>query len=1201
MKGFEFYMSRSAETKTYGSIRKVKHYGACGVILGLAALGTALSSGTVSADEVTNNATNAKQVQSASTPNSEVSQSKSNTTKGSVEVTVNHEKLDKAVYDAKSLGLDVVVGEPTDAGVVKDSKELESKQQEIEKSYEDKAKQLTDDAKSYKKEVDTRNQEITTIKTENAEAKKVYEDNLAKYRTDLATAVSKNKQIEKENKEKHAKHLSDVAKIIADNEQIKKDNALAKSNYAKALESQKTKNDQIDKENAAARKKYESELGKWTERKVYSEAEFTEYNKKMAQYHSDLATATAKNAEIDRKNKANKDAYDKAVIARNKENEAIRKENATAKANYEKALAALNARNAQIDKENAKLKSDFDNAVIRYEKAKENYESDLVKFNKKVEEIKKQPVLAQGNGVTLYGTFDESKRGSMDYFGKITAVFEKDPTLETVDGALSATPKTKLELVKGLTLDPRASEHGNVAKYGGGIITGIKEGSKFRLTNIGRTTSGKTISAELTSRTTPSKVYNIPNNKDVYTRLWVWWYKDRDSSPVGFNPYNYANNEWDIRYYDENTGKPLNLGTTTVYADLDYIQAVRHTYGDTSELGAFVNPPGSKVARSTYNGKPVWMGIHSDGVHDTDDDSGLNRWKAGDPWYVDVNDYFDTPRGTVLTAGKGTVHHLTYLHDGLNGSRGYTEAESLRYRVTQDAKDKAAGRPIKSDFDLYSGGYAFQLWGGKSVIAKLVPPEDPEPPMPLTYIQKEKDTLEKPTPKPEKPSVEPPVEEGHVPNPVEPPKPSEFTERKPLEPEYEVKDKTLITPPTDKPLKGLPNEKPDVPKVPLPVEPPKPEEKPVPNPIPRRTVTINYTTLRMSPVVEKFVKNNRNENVHNSSVPKLSEVIWELETKPLPRNREVTEVYEIHDDLPQGYRLNLAKTQVQNSDYTISYDESTHRLTGILKAAGIAKANANLVTEYKVPVLKVYGEVTNDNAVYKNNFHLNLNNKFEAYSNIVGVTTPGGTKPVKVNYNKDGVKIDGKQVLAGSVNYYHVTMDYSKYKGIKSGSDAIQKGFGVVEDYPEETLDIERGEIRAFDSNGAEVKGITEYHFNSIEEVKDPKIKAVLEISGIKPKGAFQVFMADNPQEFFDKYVSKGISVTIVDPMRVKQALDRKGVSYQNTAYQVDFGNGYQADIVENRVPKTNPHKKNLNAKGVNINGKQVLAESTNYYTLTAD
>ena len=50
-------MSKGQEYKAYGSIRKMKVGGACGVILALAMLGMVVSTGSVSADEVVSDKT----------------------------------------------------------------------------------------------------------------------------------------------------------------------------------------------------------------------------------------------------------------------------------------------------------------------------------------------------------------------------------------------------------------------------------------------------------------------------------------------------------------------------------------------------------------------------------------------------------------------------------------------------------------------------------------------------------------------------------------------------------------------------------------------------------------------------------------------------------------------------------------------------------------------------------------------------------------------------------------------------------------------------------------------------------------------------------------------------------------------------------------------------------------------------------------
>ena len=907
-------MKFNNETRAFGSIRKTRRWGTCGVILGLAALG--LITSPVRADERVNPnpATNAKSLQGSPTVDSTKDQGSSEKSIGSVEVTVNREKVESAVSAAKKAGL-IVKETEVEGGLVTNSDELAKKTAEIESSYD---KQAT-------------------------------------------TIVDESEKVETRKKEKQ-------------------------------------------------------------------------------------------------------DSYDKA---------------------------------------------------------KDQYDKDLAEYNRKLAELRDQRVQGSTNGIKLYGEFDQSKRGSLDYYSKLTAVFDSSiPNLETVEGALGANKNTTLTLDKDLQHDRLENKDfyghsDSKGTYGGSVITGIKQGSTFTLHNVGKTKTGKTISARFVARNNPIPEHKIAGNPSTYTRLNVWWNKaktDTDISSVNFNPYNYTNVEWDIHYYDEKTGKPIDLGLVSIYSDLDFGQAVRHTYGDNS-TGIVVNPSGSSVKETTVNGKTYWVGVKADGVYKQDDPSGLNRYKAGDPYYTDVDDYNSIPEGSIVSVGHGSVQRLTYLQHGDKPFSTYTESQSSAYREYWNNWNKDHGKAADSDDEIFSSGFAFQLWGGRSIINQL---EEPKPPL----------------------------------------KPSEST-----------------TP---------------------------------------REVEVTYTRLRTTPTVEKLVKNSAGTNVNNSSVPKLSEVVWELETKPLAANRKETTIYELTDNLPQGYLLDLAKTVAQNQDFTVTYDKDKHQLKGSLKAEGLVKVNTDLSKAYKTPVLKVYGTVTNDGATYKNNFHLNLNNEFESYSNIVKVTTPGKPndpdnpnnnliKPLKHNHNKDGVIIDGKTVLAGSTNYYHITLDYDQYKGIKADPSAILKGFGAIDDYPEEAVTINKSDIRYIDSEGKEVSGISVYQYDSIEAVDNDKVKAFLESSEIKPKGAFQVFLVDDPEAYFKQYIKAGKSVTIIDPMVTKEELRNTGKSFENTAYQVDFGNGYKTDTVVNNVPTVKPTKKNLNKAGVDIDGKQVLAGTVNYYTVTAD
>ena len=1080
-------MKFNNETRAYGSIRKTRRWGTCGVILGLAALG--LLTSPVGADERVNPnpATNAKSLQDSPTVDSTKDQGSAEKSTGSVEVTVNREKVDSAVSAAKEAGL-IVKETEVDGGLVANPDELAKKTAEIESNYDKQASTVIDESKKYREEVANRKEEIKTITTENKDKQDSYNKAKAQYDSDLADATTKNAQIDKENQEKNERLKAERERVAKENERIKQENALAKSNYENAVKEKAKKDAAIDKENTLAKKNYEEALKTWTDNQSQSDAALAKYKEQLAKYENDLA-----------------------------------------------------------------------------------------EYNRKLAELRGQRVQGGANGVTIYGEFDESKRGSLDYYSKLIAVFDSSiPNLETVEGALGANKNTTLTLDKDLEHDRLENKDfyghsDSKGTYGGSVFTGIKQGSTFTLHNVGKTKTGKTISARFVARNNPIPAHKIVGNPSTYTRLNVWWNKvktDTDISSVNFNPYNYTNVEWDIHYFDEKSGKAIDLGYINIYSDLDYAQAVRHTYGDNG-VGVVINPTDSLVKETTVNGQTHWMGVKTDGVYKHNDPTGLERYKIGDPDYIDVDDYRATPEGTIISAGHGSIQHLTYLLRGDKPLHTYTESQSASYRKYWNDERRANGQQDDNDDEIFSSGFAFQLWGGRSIINQL---EEPKPPL----------------------------------------KPSESTTPRPLEYKYKEKDKTPLTPPTEKPLLASPKDEPDKPHVPIPSEPPKPGLKTVPNEVAPREIEVTYTRLRTTPTVEKLVKNSAGTNVNNSSVPKLSEVVWELKTRPLAANRKKTTIYELTDNLPQGYQLDLAKTVAQNSDFTITYDKAKHQLKGLLKSEGLAKVNLDLTKVFTAPVLKVYGTVTNDGATYKNNFRLNLNNEFESYSNIVKVTTPGKPndpdnpnnnliKPLKHNHNKDGVIIDGKTVLAGSTNYYHITLDYDQYKGIKADPSAILKGFGAIDDYPEEAVTINKSDIRYIDSEGKEVSGISVYQYDSIEAVDNDKVKAFLDSSEIKPKGAFQVFLVDDPEAYFNQYIKAGKSVTIIDPMVTKKELRNSGKSFENTAYQVDFGNGYQTDTVVNNIPTVKPTKKNLNKEGVNIDGKQVLAGSVNYYKVTAD
>ena len=190
-------MLKNQEFKAYGSIRKMKSGGACGVILALAMLGMAFSS-TVTADEVNVN-----------TP---VAVEK----KAEFEVAISHESLDKAMTEAKEAGVNVEIDDVQDEGVAT-SETVVSKQKEIEAEYakhESEVKQKTDE---YKKAKTNNEAERRAVLAEN---ESIERDNAKKkddYKDSLEAQEDYNKKVDKENtelKEQYDKKLENYNKEL---------------------------------------------------------------------------------------------------------------------------------------------------------------------------------------------------------------------------------------------------------------------------------------------------------------------------------------------------------------------------------------------------------------------------------------------------------------------------------------------------------------------------------------------------------------------------------------------------------------------------------------------------------------------------------------------------------------------------------------------------------------------------------------------------------------------------------------------------------------------------------------------------------------------------------------------------------------------------------------------------------------------------
>lgn len=332
-------------------------------------------------------------------------------------------------------------------------------------------------------------------------------------------------------------------------------------------------------------------------------------------------------------------------------------------------------------------------------------------------------------------------------------------------------------------------------------------------------------------------------------------------------------------------------------------------------------------------------------------------------------------------------------------------------------------------------------------------------------------------------------------------------------------------------------------------------------PIPpvKPTATYHYDKATFQTDNTKSVTNAEGTDVNGALVNKNAIEDWHLTNEDLPAGHKVIKNYSIEDKLPDFFVPNLEKCKSLNPTYDVSFDEKTNTFTLTANKAMLEAMNKDLNSAYKVPTAILEGQVTKDNSSYENNFDTFIND-YTVKSNNVEVHTPD-PKPEKTNENGSGTTINGQGIDVNATNYYKLLWNTSAYKGAKPTKEDIDKGFFFVDDAPE-TVDVDLKNISYKDSNGNAVPGITAKLYSSLNDAP-AEVQKALKDNNIFPKGQFVFYSADNPQDFFTKYYEAGNDVTITQPMTFKEGA--KG-DYENTDYQIDFGNGYTGDTVKNTI-----------------------------------
>ncbi|HEP4367810.1 TPA: LPXTG cell wall anchor domain-containing protein [Streptococcus pyogenes] len=203
--------------------------------------------------------------------------------------------------------------------------------------------------------------------------------------------------------------------------------------------------------------------------------------------------------------------------------------------------------------------------------------------------------------------------------------------------------------------------------------------------------------------------------------------------------------------------------------------------------------------------------------------------------------------------------------------------------------------------------------------------------------------------------------------------------------------------------------------------------------------------------------------------------------------------------------------------------------------------------------------------------------------------------PEKHNHDKDRNVIDGASMLPGSVNYYTSKWHKAPYKGVNVAGETVKKHHAFIEDYDEDKVEPIFKDFTVIDAEGKKVSGLKMYHVLSGTKLSEELQKAV-EASGIKPKGSYIMWVAEDAVAHAVAYNQAGKDIYFRTPMKNKTFVGE----YKNQVAQIDYNNGYWSNVVVNHIPKLENKKDVVKAVGdtESLNGKEIKLGQTFWYLL---
>ena len=322
--------------------------------------------------------------------------------------------------------------------------------------------------------------------------------------------------------------------------------------------------------------------------------------------------------------------------------------------------------------------------------------------------------------------------------------------------------------------------------------------------------------------------------------------------------------------------------------------------------------------------------------------------------------------------------------------------------------------------------------------------------------------------------------------------------------------------------------------------------------------------LQYKPVVSKSVADTDKTNTDGQTVAKNATQTYTLTHENIYANLKKGDKITIIDPLEAGAVPDVAVTKAtaEKVGWGIAYDagKNTYTFTAIYEGKRL-----------EAPVITwkpIY-----DKGFYDNTYKVLVNN-YEVYSNTVTNYTPKPPKPVKAVLDRAGKDINGATTFDRNVTFRLMT-DYSPYTKTLASAQALGKKFGILDDVQDKAFTVDHSKIK-MTAAGKDVKNMFDMYHVLSDKGRTDAINKILKELNLNPKGEFYLWIAKDSKSFYQNYVKPNKKVTIDLPAKL---LVKAGEKVENDLKQIDFGNGYQSNLVTISVPDVNPEKHALDQK----------------------